>query len=442
MVHLHGRDMLSSKDVLTKLANIYNNNIWLTFGSFLYIDASIPIDENDIESFLTSPRTQPLLYSHLQTSYTWLFKKIHISDLKYNAGFIQSATDMAMILPMIEMAGKERVKYIPEITYIARVDSNSNKIFQTKMENYIKSLPKYSLLAENYDKYQDKTCENTDIIDMNNMPDQIYIINLDQATRRWDIINEKLNCAGLNFTRFSATDGYKIKITSFDNNEEFFGADIKNKKNYLAKDHLYKITCNPEDPNQIQFNFRGFHNWKKEPVSAGELGLWCSNIKIWKDAKNHEYNKILVFEDDITPAPNFKENLSNFIANLPSDFDIAYLGMHLETGVESLVPVNEYIQTFSNNSLGWGAYAILYSKKAIDKLLDIDEYTYAIDTFYWCLGPSKVSVDRKFYQECLKYPYTLETYYTTIKLLNVERIYDETSITAMGRDLGHTLYDL
>ena len=71
-------------------------------------------------------------------------------DLQYQGKFLTVTCDMAIMNPMIDMAGKDRVKYIKDITYLYRVHPrNVAKIYSTEqqaMDKYIRNMPPYKLL--------------------------------------------------------------------------------------------------------------------------------------------------------------------------------------------------------------------------------------------------------------------------------------------------------
>ncbi len=155
MVHLDGDDLLASPDVLNRLVSEYKTkNVWLTFGSFISTQATKNIDANkhDLAKYFDNIRTSPWLSSHLRTSYTWLFKKIQTKDLKYNEVFFPLAGDLAMMFPMLEMAGKNRSAFISDTLYIYRLHPNNEHALhgseQLEIDRYIRKLPSYHLLPD------------------------------------------------------------------------------------------------------------------------------------------------------------------------------------------------------------------------------------------------------------------------------------------------------
>ena len=152
MVHLDGDDMLASLKALTKLSEIYKKGkTWLTYGQFIYSDGKYPVWNRVISlKDWGKIRVLPWSTSHLRTSYTWLFKSIKLADLQYEGEFYHAACDVAMMYPMLEMAGKNRTAFIREISYIYRIHVNNvhnkSQIEQQQMVSYIRNLSKYELL--------------------------------------------------------------------------------------------------------------------------------------------------------------------------------------------------------------------------------------------------------------------------------------------------------
>lgn len=158
MVILDGDDMLANPNVLSQVANIYQDGkIWLTHGQFIGSDSgSIGNCCNREISHKDWPKLRKMswAFSHLRSSYTWLFKKIKKEDLQYKGEFFTATADYATMFPQVEMAGKDRVKFIRDVTYIYRSHSGSESITssteQNFFANYIVNLPKYDQLESGY----------------------------------------------------------------------------------------------------------------------------------------------------------------------------------------------------------------------------------------------------------------------------------------------------
>jgi len=86
---------------------------------------------------------------HLMTFRAGLFKRIKVRDLKGPDGnWLQSASDVAMMIPMAEMAGLDRIRYIPDPIYIYNDmnelnDCKQDCALQKRMSKYIMKKPRY-----------------------------------------------------------------------------------------------------------------------------------------------------------------------------------------------------------------------------------------------------------------------------------------------------------
>lgn len=151
IVTLDGDDWLPHRSVLKIIHKNYSSKtpIWLSYGS--YRDSrgkkGMPKDLTDdiIERNAFRESCRP---SHLRTFYAWLFKKIDKQDLLYKGEFYPMAWDLAMMIPMMEMAGKRQV-HIKDVIYTYNVenpisDFATNIEFQQYLDSHIRSKPKYS----------------------------------------------------------------------------------------------------------------------------------------------------------------------------------------------------------------------------------------------------------------------------------------------------------
>lgn len=110
---LDGDDWLAHPRALATVQDAYEANpaLLATYGSYVYADGR----PGHCASYGTVPPRQckQFLASHLKTFRAGMFKRINRGDLMLPHG-----QDIAIMLPILEMAGPARVKFIPEILYI------------------------------------------------------------------------------------------------------------------------------------------------------------------------------------------------------------------------------------------------------------------------------------------------------------------------------------
>jgi len=164
VVNVDGDDWLKHQHVLQKINETYQDpNVWMTYGQFEYL---IPTKEKN--TFITqkgfckkigkktvrtrSYRASKWLTSHLRTFYAGLFKHIKLKDFLIRGTFFRSTADIAMMMPMLEMANG-KCKFIDEILYTYNCITPTN-IFkkrnkeQTYNSHTIRSREKYSPLQK------------------------------------------------------------------------------------------------------------------------------------------------------------------------------------------------------------------------------------------------------------------------------------------------------
>ena len=160
IVLVDGDDRLYNDLVLSKLNLIYSNEpILLTFGNYINgsLDGKLVGNGSKCHSqnhydYITKNNTfrENWAYSHLKTLKFKLLKYIKDSDLKKNGEYIRSSTDVALMVPLLELVS-DKFACINDITYIYTVNHplslmNNSKSLQKQTNNrkYIENLPKYS----------------------------------------------------------------------------------------------------------------------------------------------------------------------------------------------------------------------------------------------------------------------------------------------------------
>jgi len=89
--------------------------------------------------------------SHLRTFRAWLFKKILLEDFMYGSYWLPCCTDLAIMWPLIEMAGEKHICRIETPVYEYNDTSRLNlfKVARDKVlevSNYLKHKKPYTRL--------------------------------------------------------------------------------------------------------------------------------------------------------------------------------------------------------------------------------------------------------------------------------------------------------
>ena len=118
IVLVDGDDYLASNNVLSYLNEIYTKDIWLTYGDFAPVSGKYKNICKPIDNTQEYRKSGKWLSSHLRTFRKWLWDKIDDKDLRdENGEYFHMAWDLAMMYPMIEMAGSH-VKFIDKVLYM------------------------------------------------------------------------------------------------------------------------------------------------------------------------------------------------------------------------------------------------------------------------------------------------------------------------------------
>lgn len=164
IILIDGDDELAHDNVFNIINNTYkHNDVWITFGNYRrrvgkeLQESKIKCNTynwNEIAELNTFRDVKFNPYRHLMTFKYFLYKKINHDHLKKNGQYFRSATDYAIMAPMLEMSGK-RFKCINEVMYNYTYDhpeSTHNdrykKRTQNKNYNYLKKLNRYKPILD------------------------------------------------------------------------------------------------------------------------------------------------------------------------------------------------------------------------------------------------------------------------------------------------------
>jgi|GEM_PF-600203 len=123
---LDGDDWFSNDKVLDRLVQEYNDpDTWLTYGQFNhFLGEGIALHDGYCKALPERVintngfrKHFEWVTSQLRTFYAGLFHKVKKEDLMDKGEFYSMAYDVAIMLPMLEMAGKH-IRFIPDVLYI------------------------------------------------------------------------------------------------------------------------------------------------------------------------------------------------------------------------------------------------------------------------------------------------------------------------------------
>jgi hypothetical protein len=141
--------------------------------------------------------------------------------------------------------------------------------------------------------------------------DKVYCVNLDKRTDRLENFQKQVDKHNLgDYTRISAVDGKTLDLSDY-----------------------------------------------SKTLSCGELGLVLTNLQIIKEAKENNFEKILILEDDCTFEDEII-NIQEYFDKLPFDWDMLYMGGNHNVHIGVMPPnvINEKVcklhTTYSTHFVG------------------------------------------------------------------------------------------
>jgi GR25 family glycosyltransferase involved in LPS biosynthesis len=218
--------------------------------------------------------------------------------------------------------------------------------------------------------------------------DIVYVINLDRTPERFKKTNERLCKSDIKCLRFSAVDGYLVKLSDLSSGEIISGRESGEKiKKYFREKRpvLYRVTYGGKYKSA---EFDLFVKYRR--FSAGEIGVTYSHRAIWADIVKNNRQNAVIFEDDVILSENFKKDLEELIRNIPEDADVTFIGVGKRAdkrlsypNIDEIfrnfdhVPGNNVVAKIQPTNFLYGTYAYIVSAKGAEKLLkltDLSEY--------------------------------------------------------------------
>lgn len=186
--------------------------------------------------------------------------------------------------------------------------------------------------------------------------DKVYCISLRKKEDEWDSILKNIHNNGFpSCVIFEGIDGkaYKNKLSQ----------TVGVWEEYILKNGIQRA-------NHEQFS------------TYGAIGCYLSHATIWKDMLENGYERVLIFEDDISFLNNFIEKVKERALYIPEEYDFLFLDVAKSF---SSTRVNRYFQRI--NELFFGLHAYIISSNAAKVLLPrIFPIEIQIDSYISYLG--------------------------------------------------------
>lgn len=152
---LDGDDWFPNKKVLSYVNDFYNqNDCWIMYGQSSWTDGRRGFASVYSQEEFSNLRKSPFRVSHLRTFRAGLYQKIQEQDQEFlcmkdrDLNFYKMTYDVAILFPIMEMAGYDKVKFNDTILYTYNrsnpiSDDRVNQALQTGIHIEISNKPAF-----------------------------------------------------------------------------------------------------------------------------------------------------------------------------------------------------------------------------------------------------------------------------------------------------------
>jgi len=173
---------------------------------------------------------------------------------------------------------------------------------------------------------------------INELVEHVYVMNLERESFKYEIVKKKLDEKNIKHQRFIGVDGYDGEVSLKEKVRAF-----KNLTDAYEGSELWEpIVLN---------SFNNFQKGAGALRSAGAMGCLFSIRNIIQDAVDNEYEKILIFQDDIYFHKDFDERMKRLIPVIESS-----VGVHLGAS-----EYNHHMKNQKWNNPNWNVDKFRYS---------------------------------------------------------------------------------
>lgn len=157
IILVDGDDALINETAISEVVRTYERTgCWLTYGSYVNKSEFLKGTPYRVHRGMypnnEEYRRMPWRASHLKTFLYGLYKSIDKEDFKKDGEWLQVCSDLALMFPMLEMAGKERIRQIEKPLYIYNDmnELNDHKTVpfeQINMDKWLRAQKPYKKIA-------------------------------------------------------------------------------------------------------------------------------------------------------------------------------------------------------------------------------------------------------------------------------------------------------
>jgi GR25 family glycosyltransferase involved in LPS biosynthesis len=162
------------------------------------------------------------------------------------------------------------------------------------------------------------------LIKCNRYFDKIWVMNLNRRPDRWQNIQQISRINKIRVSRFRAIDGAREPFLS--EWKKYFSSKLLKLPEGIDPLTDYKDKFLKYDHYVARIHFIETRLGRKAIQSAGAWGYLLSYIKIIRDAIESDYQRILIFDDDIVLHRHFQDEFDRHVRQLPCNWKLIMLG--------------------------------------------------------------------------------------------------------------------
>lgn len=158
---------------------------------------------------------------------------------------------------------------------------------------------------------------------LNDVFDRVYVINLKRRPDRLADFSRQAQALGIEFVAFAAFDGSAADVTR--KYEDYVARGVVRPAGgrQIESSRQFYLDRSFSEADRVAYLER---NGKKAVASSGALGYLETYIAILKEALEHGYERVMIFDDDALFHRDFVGRFSRAASRLPADWQVFMLG--------------------------------------------------------------------------------------------------------------------
>lgn len=158
----------------------------------------------------------------------------------------------------------------------------------------------------------------------NEMFNRIYVMNLDRRPDRLAMFSERAGRLGMETVRFSATDGNKEEVRT--KWMDYISSPLVRLPEGIAPLENFTDKFTRYDHYIARIHFMEMKLNRKAVQSPGAFGYAATYSRILEEAVENDFDRILIFDDDVIFHKDFNNLFNKCMAQLPANWKLVMAG--------------------------------------------------------------------------------------------------------------------